>query len=102
MEESRKIDELKTFRDIIEKLILPKLTAGMFTDKPLELPDSNRKVFTTTRDFYPETLAIFLNGVRQDIADQSDVTVTGNRMITFKVAPTTGDRILIDYVPMDI
>jgi hypothetical protein len=102
VEESRSITELKTFRDVIEKLIIPKITAGMFTDRPVELPDGTKTTFTTTRDFYENTLAIYLNGVRQDITDQSDVTVQGNRTIIFKVAPVIGDRIVIDYVPMDI
>ena len=90
------------YRDIIEKLILPKITASMFTDKPSEIPDGNRKLFNTTRDFHTNTLAVYLNGVRQHIGDDADVIVRGNRGISFKTAPMVGDRILIDYVPMDV
>jgi hypothetical protein len=102
VDESRGINELKTFRDVVEKLVLPKITAGMFTDQPVELPDGVRKSFTTTRDFYANTLAVYLNGVRQHSADDGDVITSGNRGVSFKTAPVAGDRILFDYVPMDI
>lgn len=102
MQESRSLSDLKTYKDVIEKLIVPKITAGMFTDQPVEPPDSSRKQFTTNRDFYTGTLAVYLNGVRQHVADDGDVIVSGNRGISFKTPPVKGDRILIDYVPMDI
>jgi hypothetical protein len=99
---SRNISEFKTFRDVIEKLIVPKITGGMFTDKPIEPANSSRKSFTTTRGFYAETMAIYLNGVRQDVGDDADYITSGNRTVVFKIAPTTGDKILIDFVPMDV
>jgi len=100
--ESRSITELKTFRDVIEKLIIPKLTAGMFTDQPTESPNGTRTNFTTTREFYDNTVAVYLNGVRQHIGDSGDILISGNRTLVFKVAPIAGDKILVDYVPMDI
>jgi hypothetical protein len=99
---SRDISDLKTIRDVVEKLILPKITSGMFTDKPIELPDSSKKSFTTTRDFYANTVAIYLNGVRQHEGNNEDFVTSGNRTVIFTLPPITGDKILIDYVPMDI
>lgn len=102
MDESRKISDLKTYRDIIEKLVIPKLTAGMFTDQPIEPPNGSRTSFTTTRDFYSNTVAVYLNGVRQHIGDSGELLTSGNRTLVFKVAPIAGDKLLVDYVPMDI
>ena len=98
-ENSRSINDLKTYRDIIEKLVIPKLTAGMFTDTPVEVVDGVRKSFTVTRDFYPETLAIYIAGSR---LHPDDYVVSGNRSINFITAPTAGAKIVFDYVPMDI
>jgi hypothetical protein len=38
---------------------------------------------------------VYLNGIRQ--YPWTDYTITGANQITFSVAPTTGDLLLIDY-----
>jgi len=99
VDESRKISDLKTYRDIIEKLVIPKLTAGMFTDSPAETVDGTRTSFNTTRNFYENTLAVYVDGSR---IHTDDFIVTGNRTVTLKTTPSDGKKIVFDYVPMDI
>ncbi len=88
-----------TYRDIIEKLIIPKITAGMFTESPADVVDGTRTIFTTTREFYEGTLAVYINGAR---VHPSEYKVTSNKTITFNTAPTAGYKIMFDYVPTDI
>jgi hypothetical protein len=55
-------------------------------------------VFTTANNFVANSTHVYLNGLRQRIGGGNDYTETAVNQITFAVAPSTGDIIVIDYI----
>jgi hypothetical protein len=51
--------------------------------------------FTTDFTFVPESVEIFLNGIRQALVD--DYTLSGGNTITFLVSPESGSHIFVNY-----
>jgi mevalonate pyrophosphate decarboxylase len=62
---------------------------------PVGAINGSNATFTSAFVFVPESLKVFLNGVRQKLV--SDYTSSGGSAITFLVSPIVGDSILIDY-----
>jgi len=90
-----------TYRDLLEKIIIPTLISANFTDHPIGNTNGANKNFTLTRDAYDGTLKVFLNGIRLREGLGNDYTVNG-RVIMFGTPPISGDIILAEYIPMDI
>lgn len=59
--------------------------------------NSAKVTFLTANEFEPESLAAYLNGARQrPVTDYTEDA--GYQSITFAVAPTTADELILDYV----
>jgi hypothetical protein len=67
----------------------------VFNEVPTGSINSSNTVFTTAGDFETGTTRVYLNGIRQKLS--TDYTETDTDEITFTVAPTTGDELIIDY-----
>ena len=52
--------------------------------------------FTTQYDFIPESLEVFLNGIKQKIVD--DYNTTGTQTIILNFSPVIGEKILVTYI----
>jgi|SRR5215831_485971 len=52
--------------------------------------------FTTAHPFQFVSTSLYLNGLRQEIPD--DYVETSNQILTFVVAPISGDKIRVDYL----
>ena len=62
---------------------------------PTGLINSSNMVYTTAADF--SKLWVYLNGLRMNPG--SDYNETDTDEITFTYAPTTGDTLIVDYIP---
>jgi hypothetical protein len=65
---------------------------------PTGLINGSNTVYTVTNNIYLDTETVFVNGILQQIGASFDYTVTGDKEVTFNVAPETGDYILVSYV----
>jgi hypothetical protein len=57
--------------------------------------NGSNATFTSAHAFVPESLEVFLNGLRQKLV--SDYVSTGGTTIVFSISPTVGDSISINY-----
>ncbi|MEP7197242.1 MAG: hypothetical protein ABI851_12040 [Saprospiraceae bacterium] len=62
---------------------------------PMGLVDGSNPTFTSYNLFIPETIQVYMNGVRNKIG--YDFITIGNDTILFSTSPINGDIILIDY-----
>lgn len=60
--------------------------------------NSSNTAFTTANNYVGGTLAVYLNGVRQEEGAGNDFTEGGTNTFTMLTAPETGDKIIVDYV----
>ena len=67
----------------------------VFNEVPAGLINSSNTIYTTASNFTTGTTRIYLNGLRQTLT--SDYTESALNEITFIVAPTTGDTLILDY-----
>lgn len=72
------------------------LTLFISGDIPQGLIDGINSLFITNFNFIPESVEVYLNGVRQKLID--DYQTIGNNNIQFLISPTIGESILIDYI----
>jgi hypothetical protein len=69
--------------------------AGVIGEIPNEVPDNITTIFTTDHPFTPESLCVYLNGLRQ--RPTIDFTVTGGTQFQLTSAPRVGDFMQVDY-----
>src|SRR5215475_2781610 len=62
---------------------------------PFGLIDGLNNAYTSAAVYVPDSLAVFLNGLRQRRGD--DYQETGTNSFSFLNAPITGDSLSIDY-----
>jgi hypothetical protein len=67
----------------------------VFNEVPTGSINSSNTVFTTAVPFEVDSTRVYLNGIRQTLG--SDYTETDVDEITFTVAPTTSDVLIVDY-----
>jgi hypothetical protein len=74
---------------------LPPLLGFVVGEVPSGLINSSNTTYTTSQDF--DEILVYLNGVR--MKQSVDYNVTGSNIFVFTYAPTTGDSLLVDYIP---
>lgn len=57
--------------------------------------NGSNATFTTSQNFVPESVQVFINGVSQTNA--VDYTTSGTTTITLNVSPVSGDYIRVNY-----
>lgn len=58
--------------------------------------NGSNATYTSANDFIPETLEVFLNGIRQTVL--GDYNTSGNTTILFVTSPGTGEVLRINYI----
>ncbi len=58
--------------------------------------NGSNATFTTAFAFVPESVVVFVNGLRQKKPD--DFNTSGSQTIVFSVSPETGTNLLVDYM----
>jgi hypothetical protein len=96
------VDLQETFHDVIDSLlgnagqVDPGVLAEEISDYGLTgTIDEVNRFFSTSHEYLPGTLKLYLNGVRQFLGQ--DYTEEGSGVICFLTAPFTGDKIIADY-----
>jgi hypothetical protein len=69
--------------------------AGVIGDVPIESTDGVTTIFTVNHPFTPESLAVYVNGLRQ--RPTIDFVVLNETQFQFTTAPHTGDFVQVDY-----
>jgi hypothetical protein len=69
--------------------------AGVIGDVPSEIPDNTTTIFTLSHSFAPESLAVYVNGLRQ--RPTTDFVVLNDTQFQLTSAPLVGDSIQADY-----
>jgi hypothetical protein len=69
--------------------------AGMIGDVPVEIPNGTTTIFTLSHPFLPDSLCVYVNGLRQ--RPTIDYVVLTATQFQFTTAPLPGDSILADY-----
>jgi hypothetical protein len=69
--------------------------AGIIGDIPNEIPDGTNTIFTVPHPFAAESLAVYLNGLRQ--RPTIDFVVLNDTQFQFTSAPRAGDSVIVDY-----
>lgn len=64
-------------------------------ETPSGAVNGSNATFTTSQNFVPETVQVFINGVSQTNA--VDYTTSGTTTITLNVSPVSGDYIRVNY-----
>jgi hypothetical protein len=64
-------------------------------ETPTGLINGINATFTSLLSFQPDSLMVYINGIRQKLAE--DYVSTGTNTIILSVSPGIKDRILIDY-----
>lgn len=65
---------------------------------PTGVLNGSNATFTSVNSFVPETVEVFLNGIKQKII--LDYQLVGGNQIVFKIAPDAGEVILINYIKL--
>ena len=66
-------------------------------ETPGGLINSSNTAFTTANNYVTGTLAVYQNGVRLEEGAGNDFTEGGTNAFTMLTAPTTGDKLVVDY-----
>lgn len=70
-------------------------TAAEYNETPTGLVNGVNATYTSTFNFIPETVRVYLNGLIQ--RKPTDYNTSGNDTILFTTSPETGDEIRIHY-----
>ena len=88
---------IKTDHDI-KRAIVSSHSSIRTVEQPAGVVDGSNTVFTASKEFYSNSLMVYLAGVRK--FEGTDYQVTGTRTIQFISAPASG-VMYFDYVPPD-
>jgi hypothetical protein len=69
--------------------------AGVIGDIPNEIPDGTTTIFTVNHPFLPDSLCVYVNGLRQ--RPTIDFVVLNETQFQFTTAPHVGDFVQVDY-----
>lgn len=72
--------------------------AVVLNETPSGVIDGVNVDFTVAFDFISTKIAIYLNGIRQQLGVGNDFEETGTNQISFAYAPVSGDTIIADYI----
>jgi len=67
--------------------------AGIIKESAIGTPNGVLTVFETSENYYPASLTVYLNGVRERF-----ITELGGKQFSFSSAPRTGFVIDVEYV----
>lgn len=73
--------------------VLDDLVVG---EVPIGVTDGFNTVFNSHFNFVPETVEVYLNGIRQKIIE--DYQLLGFNTIQFIFSPSTGETVILDYL----
>lgn len=73
----------------------PGTNAIVFNETPTGLINGSNATFTTEFDFIPESVQVFLNGVKQKII--GDYNTSGTQTIILVDSPLTGELVTVSY-----
>ena len=65
-------------------------------DVPADVINGSNATFTTTYNFIPESVAVFINGILQKRIQ--DFNTTGMLTVMLAVSPQVGDIVLVNYL----
>lgn len=68
----------------------------VFNEIPTGAINGVNATFTTSFSFIPESVAVYINGLRQKVVE--DYNTSGDQTILMSVSPETGTNFLIDYI----
>lgn len=97
---------VKPYKDRVEISATPRGSGGtiiindgesnrIFNEVPDGLLNGSNAIFTSNNAFIPETLEVFLNGLKLKRIDEYNTT--GNFTINLMVSPGADEQILINY-----
>jgi hypothetical protein len=69
------------------------------TQRPVGNIDGENRVFFVPEKFIPETLTVFVDGLR--VEDDIDFFIIDDKSFRFNEPPAVESKIVIDYVPYD-
>jgi len=95
------IEALETQFDTIEETISTLQLANAAKTRVVgEIPqgdiNGSNATFQSSKNFTPETVEVFINGLRQTLV--TDYLTTGNRTISFSFSPLPGESVVINYI----
>jgi hypothetical protein len=72
-------------------------SSGSFVvgETPLGLINGSNAIFSTSQNFVPESIQVFINGISQ--TNSIDYTTSGTNTINMNVSPIVGDYIRVNY-----
>lgn len=71
--------------------------AGVVNDVPPQTPNGTLTLFSVTYAFVPESLCVYVNGIRQ--RKTIDFVIVSATQFQFTSPPQAGDALLTDYNP---
>lgn len=71
----------------------------VYGETPSGAIDGVNATFQSLHDFVPESVAVYLNGVRQRLVD--DYQTSGTQTVVLSVSPSVGEKVLFDYLRSD-
>jgi len=88
-----------TTYDVDGKVIFSSSTAApWYVEENLSSQaNGSNLVFTTSKNFIPETVSVYLNGLR--LVKDDDFIIVNSNTIQFITAPYSGDKVIIVFIP---
>lgn len=84
-----------TLNDVVDDGVLGE-SDFVIGETPSGAINGSNATYTSANDFIPETLEVFLNGLRQTVL--GDYNTSGNTTILFVTSPGTGEVLRINYI----
>lgn len=84
-----------TLNDVVDEGVLGD-SDFVIGETPSGAINGSNATYTSLNDFIPETLEVFLNGIRQTVL--GDYNTSGNTTIQFVTSPGTGEVLRINYI----
>lgn len=96
---SKSLSEFRNIESLVEKVILPLFRAEV-VEFATGKSNASNVLFNASRDFFPETLRVYLNGLLQ--VPDNDYNIENTSGIRFTLAPEVNDTITLIYLPSDV
>lgn len=68
----------------------------VYGSSPLGVINGINATFQAQHNFIPETLVVYVNGLRQKIID--DYQTSGTQTVVLSASPVLGENVLFDYI----
>ena len=84
---------LRTLDDAISSIISN--NNDIIGEEPLGSINGMNNIYTTANNFIPNSLEVFVNGLKQKLVDDYNISGTTTIILTF--SPNIGEEILVNY-----